>query len=90
MSGSIYKIEYNSTVLSDDIPAIPKTMQRRIRDAIEQRLRVDPVSFGKPLRYSLSGFRRLRVGDYRIVFKIENSKKTVFIIAIKHRKDVYE
>ena len=59
-----------------------------IKTAIEERLMVDPIGFGKPLRYSLKGHRRLRVGDYRVVYRIE--KKTVVIIAIKHRKDVYE
>jgi mRNA interferase RelE/StbE len=48
---------------------------------------IDPVGFGKPLRYSLKGHRRLRVGDYRIVYRIENNN--VLIVAIKHRKDIY-
>jgi mRNA interferase RelE/StbE len=49
---------------------------------------IDPVSFGKPLRYSLKGYRRLRVSDYRIVYRIEGA--TVVVIAIKHQKDAYE
>lgn len=51
---------------------------------------VDPIGFGKPLRYSLKGHRRLRVSDYRIVYRIEPEIKTVIIVAIKHRKDIYE
>ena len=51
---------------------------------------MDPIGFGKPLRYSLKGHRRLRVGDYRIVYRIAADKKIVVIIAIKHRKDIYE
>ena len=50
----------------------------------------DPVAFGKPLRYSFKGHRRLRVSDYRIVYRIDSNSKTVIIVAIKHRKDVYE
>ena len=57
------------------------------KKAIEERLMVDPITFGKPLRYSLKGHRRLRVSDYRVVYRIEN--KSVIIIAIKHRKDIY-
>ena len=48
------------------------------------------IGFGKPLRYSLKGHRRLRVSDYRIVYRIEAEKNSVLIIAIKHRKDIYE
>lgn len=50
---------------------------------------VDPVLFGKPLRYSLKGYRRLRVGDYRVVFCIEADSHQIIVTAIKHRKDIY-
>lgn len=86
----MYSIEYLQTVVKDDIPALPKRFAQSIRRAIEERLTVDPIGFGKPLRYSLSGHRRLRVGDYRIVYRVEDTHKTVLIIAIKHRKDIYE
>ncbi len=85
-----YSIEYLDTVVEKDIPALPKTMRLRIKTAIEERLTLDPVGFGKPLRYSLKGHRRLRVGDYRIVYRIEPHKHIVLITAIKHRKDIYE
>ena len=83
-----YKIEYIESVVKKDIAALPKTAKALIKEAIETRLTLDPVGFGKPLRYSLKGHRRLRVSDYRVVYRIEND--TVIIVAIKHRKDVYE
>jgi mRNA-degrading endonuclease RelE of RelBE toxin-antitoxin system len=46
-----------------------------------------PLEFGKPLRYSLKGTRRLRVGDYRVIFIIE--KDAVLVVKIGHRRDVY-
>ena len=86
----MYKITYLSTVVENDIPALDASIKSLIKNAIEERLMLDPVSFGKPLRYSLKGHRRLRVGDYRVIYRIESTRKTVFIIAIKHRKDVYD
>lgn len=86
----LYSIEYLENVVKEDIPDLPKTVREKIKKAIEQRLTVDPIGFGKPLRYSLKGMRRLRVGDYRIVYKIEIELNNVLITAIKHRKDVYE
>ncbi len=50
---------------------------------------VDPIGFGKPLQYSLKGHRRLRVGNYRVVYRIEVTTNTVIVIAIKHHKDIY-
>lgn len=85
-----YIIEYLDTVTKKDIPSLPASAKNMIKKAIEERLMVDPVSFGKPLRYSLKGHRRLRVSDYRVVYRIEPTRHTVVIIAIKHRKDVYE
>lgn len=90
LTDKLYKISYLEEVVNNDIPALPVSVHKLIIRAIESRLMVDPISYGKPLRYSLKGHRRIRVGDYRIVYRIDNSKKQVVIVAIKHRKDVYK
>ena len=89
MSGNqkVFEIEYLSEV-AKDLYSLPKTASIRIKTAIEQRLIPSADILGKPLRYSLKEYRRIRVGDYRIVYRIE--KNIVLITAIKHRKDVYE
>jgi mRNA interferase RelE/StbE len=85
-----YNIKYIEEVVKNDIPLLPKSIRETIRKAIEERLTVDPVGFGKPLRYSFKGHRRLRVSDYRIVYRINQSNHEVIIVTIKHRKDVYD
>ncbi len=84
-----YTIEYLDSVVEEEIPALPKTIKNRIKQAIETRLTADPVGLGKPLRYSFVGHRRIRVGDYRIVYRLDVEKYKVIIVLIKHRKDVY-
>lgn len=84
----MFKIEFVASV-KDDLSDISKANRLRIRNAIEKKLTSNPVEFGKPLQYSLKGLRRLRVGDYRIVFKIEAEKNVVLIIKIGHRREVY-
>ncbi|MCL5436649.1 MAG: type II toxin-antitoxin system RelE/ParE family toxin [Candidatus Dependentiae bacterium] len=86
----MYRIVYLDDVVKKDIPALDGAAKRGIRRAIEERLMKDPVVFGKPLRYSLKGHRRLRVGDYRVVYRIDEEKEVVVIVAIKHRRDIYE
>ena len=86
---NVYQIEYLDCVIKNDIPDLPKTIKNTIKKAIEERLTIDPIGLGKPLRYSFVGHRRLRVGDYRIVYRIEHDHNVVVIIAIKHRKDIY-
>lgn len=85
-----YSLEYLEDVVKEDIPALLKNIRETIKKAIEERLGIDPIGFGKPLRYSLKGHRRFRVSDYRIVYRILPSSHHVVIIAIRHRKDIYE
>lgn len=85
----MYKIEYVESV-KEDLSTIPKTHKIQIKKTIEKKLTTNPIEFGKPLQYSLKGLRRLRVGDYRIIFQIEEEKNTVLIVKIGHRKEVYE
>lgn len=91
MPGSkLYHIDYLESVIKNDIPDLSASAKKLIKRAIEERLMIDPIGFGKPLRYSLKGHRRLRVSDYRIVYRIEAEASAVVIIAIKHRKDIYD
>lgn len=84
----MYKIEYLESV-QGDLLNVSKSNKEEIRKAIEKKLATNPIEFGKPLQYSLKGLRRLRVGDYRIIFQIEEHKKTVLVVKIGHRKEVY-
>ena len=86
---NLFEIEYLNSVVEEDIPSLPKAAREQIKRAIEYRLTTDPVGLGKPLRYSFIGHRRVRVGDYRIIYRIDSQKKIVVVVAIKHRKDVY-
>ncbi len=72
----------------DDLPKIPAAARDRIAPLIEERLTMSPGRFGSPLKGSLRGYWKLRVGDYRVVFRV--NKTDVWILAVIHRKDVYE
>ena len=85
-----YRVEYLASVVRDDLPRVAQPIRKRIREAIERKLMIDPLSFGRPLRYSLKGARRMRVGDCRVIFTIEEHTRTVLIVKIGHRREVYE
>lgn len=84
-----FTIKY-STESIQEIELLPKAIQIRVKRAIEEKLMSDPVSFGKPLRYSLKGIRSLRVGDYRVLYEIEYDIKLVYIVKVSIRRDVYD
>lgn len=69
------------------ISRIDNTMKQRIKKAIEERLVVSPQDYGQPLRKTLKGYWKLRVGDFRIVFKVVESE--IRILGIRNRKDKY-
>ena len=81
-----YQIFYHPEIQSD-IAGLPKDVKERIQKAIEKKLLVDPLHYAIPLRRSLRGYRKLRVGDYRVILKIDN--KNIAVLKIGHRKEVY-
>lgn len=83
----MYKIVYHEQVVAEDVPPIGASWKKEIRRAIESKLAISPEVFGIPLRNTLKGYRKLRVGDYRVIFCIES--KVVKILAIGHRTKIY-
>lgn len=80
-------LQYHEKVITEDIPKLPKREKKRIQRAMEEKLTTQPEFFGKPLRRSLRGYRRLRVGNYRVIFRIQDT--AVMVFRIDHRSTVY-
>jgi mRNA interferase RelE/StbE len=79
---------YHPKVRDEDVSRIPLNVQRRIARALETRLVLAPQQHGTPMRGTLKGYWKLRIGDYRVVYKIVETE--VWIFGILHRKQVYE
>ena len=71
-----------------DIASLPPAMKKRLKKAIEERLMTEPTLYGKPLRATLKGYWKLRIGDYRVVFGIQGAD--LFIYAVCHHREVYQ
>lgn len=83
-----HRLRYHPAVATDDLPRIDRSWQARIRRAIEQRLVTQPTYYGEPLRHRLKGYWKLRVGDYRVIYRLVGHD--VWILTIGHRREVYE
>jgi mRNA interferase RelE/StbE len=83
-----YILVYHPEVKTKDVPKLNRDVGKRIQRAIETRLAAEPERYGEPLRRTLKGYWKLRVGDYRAVFRIV--KNEVWIFGIMHRRDVYQ
>jgi mRNA interferase RelE/StbE len=84
----IYKLKYHPNVKKSDLPKIDVKNRNRIKRAIEERLTTHPEIYGKPLQRTLKGYWKLRVEDYRVVFKV--SGDDILFFGIIHRKEVYK
>ena len=86
----MFEITYLPEVVDKQIPKLTLPIKRKVKKAIEKKLMTNPVAFGKPLRFSLKGLRRLRVENYRVIYKIDDKEGVVIIVRIAHRKETYE
>jgi mRNA interferase RelE/StbE len=68
-------------------PALAKKIARCLQQ-LEQTPRLHPNI--KALKGDYSGYYRYRIGDYRVVYSIEDELVQVLVIAIAHHSEVYE
>ena len=50
----------------------------------------DPRTHGKPLTANRTGQWRYRIGDYRLIAKIEDERLVILVIKLGHRREVYD
>jgi mRNA interferase RelE/StbE len=53
-------------------------------------LAASPHRVGKPLRLGLEGLHSARRGDYRVIYRINDDRRRVDVVAIEHRSDIYQ
>lgn len=70
-----------------DLDKIPAKIFPKIKEEI-LKLEQNPRAHGAIKLTAEQGYR-LRVGDYRILYRIDDVLKTVYLYRVKHRKDVY-
>jgi mRNA interferase RelE/StbE len=82
-----FLLKYHKAV-KNDIKKIDKPSRTRIKKVIKSRLLRAPLKCGEPLKGPLKRFIKLRIGEYRVIYKVSGSKIT--ILAIGHRKNIYD
>ncbi len=85
-----YRVEYTKTAVKQ-LKKMDKMIAAFILSYIEDKLIdcTDPRLYGKSLQGNLTDKWRYRVGDYRILAKIEDDIVVITIVEIGHRRDVY-
>lgn len=82
-----YKIEFLKTA-AKELKKLPKDIQIRIIRKIEKLIDEPYPADTKKLKNGNGRFR-IRVGNYRIIYKLEDKKLVILIIKVGHRRDIY-
>ena len=69
-------------------PKVQRDILRCLRERIAGS--ADPRQFGKPLRKNLAGLWRYRIGDYRLICRLEEDRLIALVIQVGHRRNIYE
>jgi mRNA interferase RelE/StbE len=84
-----YFVEYTPSSFAD-LEKLNKTSQDRITKKIDWLIDNFDEIIPQALTANLSGFYKLRVGDYRVIYEFDREEKMIFINRIKHRREVYD
>ncbi|MFM2198954.1 MAG: hypothetical protein RLZZ505_2386 [Verrucomicrobiota bacterium] len=82
-----YRIEFKRTARKA-LATIQATHAERIRDSIDS-LAADPFPVGHRKLVGAEAKYRIRVGDYRVIYGVENQELVILVIRIGHRKEIY-
>ena len=82
------QINYTKSAIID-LQSLPRDIQKRIAKKMRFYAEVeDPIGFAEKLTEHKDADFRFRIGEYRVMFDL--LKNEIYILKIKHRKDVYK
>jgi mRNA interferase RelE/StbE len=68
---------------------LPQKAATAVVEFLYGSLASNPYRVGKPLKLGLEGLYSARRGDYRVVYRIDDHRHQVTVVAIEHRSDIY-
>lgn len=76
---------------ADEFKGLTRAIQLRIASFIRERLEgaEDPTVRGTRLKGAFAGLWRFRVGDYRLIARLDTALSVVVILQIGHRREIY-
>lgn len=88
----VWVIKFDENVVKE-LSKMDKQIARRITRFLLERVAVldDPRAIGEALKGSKFGeFWKYRVGDYRIISKLEDNVMSILVVRIGNRREVYK
>jgi mRNA interferase RelE/StbE len=82
----LYSIKYNKSLIKS-FAKLDANIYERIKLALA-KLSQNPFPQGFKKLKARDGYR-IRIGDYRLIYQVDDSTKTIFILDCGHRSDIY-
>ncbi len=83
----MWKIRVHRLVVDEDFKKISESDRSLIIRTIYKKLSRAPGEYGTPLRHGLKGFWKLRVSDYRVIYRIVKEEVQVLVLKVGMRKN---
>ena len=83
----MWQIKIHHLVIDEDFKKINKHDQSIILKTIYKKLSISPEKYGFPLRNALKGYWKLKISDYRVVYRIEKNTIKVLVLKVGMRRD---
>lgn len=83
----MWKVRIHKEVLKKDFKKIDPHERLKILKAIQKKLTKDPRAYGEPLKGEFKGYWKLRVEDFRIIYRIIESQILVLVIKVRIRRE---
>lgn len=84
-----YKAIWHEETLKD-LKKLDRTIAKKIVAKVKNYLIQDPAKLGTPLKGNLKGLYRYRIGEYRVIYVIDQAEKKIIILNVNHRKKIYK
>lgn len=84
-----YEIRFQPAARRAIAERLPESVAAAVLEFCDAALAVNPHRVGKPLFGPLTGCHGARRGTYRIVYRIEENTRTVHVLGIDHRSEIY-
>lgn len=85
-----WTIRYAAKVLNEDLDRVKHAAFDMAKKAIDKKLKVDPEKYGAHLHDPLHRFRKLKVSNIRIVYRVDAPAFDVLILMIGDRREIWE
>jgi mRNA interferase RelE/StbE len=84
-----WEIEWDERARKE-LRSLDAGVQRRIFSYLRERTTENPRNFGKQLSGNMAGLWRYRIEDFRVICRLQDEKLTVVVVAVGHRKEIYD